>query len=224
MTTTQIKLEIQNIDAQIPDLELWHDSLDQARKALLINGDDKDRNVLSAIETGLPSGELITIHDPEVRSLLDGWNGRGLRSIEQDLADLRERRELLEGELPSDKEVAEAEEKASELSNLLSEQSALFNQCWSEFMTALAEAEGVARKMMVARSEAQATVVELSQLREQYALNLDLPKDLKPTFAEANTAGLAGTLLRDIGYSQVTDRSLEIELARARDQVEQAAA
>ena len=224
MNATQIKSEIQNIDAQIPDLELWHDRQQRARKALVINGDDRDRNILSALEIGAPSGELFTVHTSEARQLLDGWDGRGLRSIDRDLDELRERRDLLEGELPSDKDVAVAEMEAMGLEEQLSDQSKLFTQRWSEFMTALADAERVARKMMAARDETQATVVELSQLRKQYALAIAEPNGFKPCAADSKLAGLLGLLLQNVGHTQEIDRTLEIELASTRNQVEQAAA
>jgi hypothetical protein len=75
-----------------------------------------------------------------------------------------------------------------------------------------------------ARATAQATLQELSELREQYALDIDVSREPKPNPGEEKLAGLLGSLLRDVGYSQVVDRGLDAELKSARRRADQRAA
>ena len=224
MTGAQIKSEMQKTDARLADLEPERDRLQQARKALLISESDHDRATVSTIEKGLRAGDMITVRSPEARQLLEGWSGSGLRAIEADIAELRERRGLLEEQLPSAEEVAEAEREAAGLVKQATEQSEQFEQSWSAFMAALAEAEAASRQVVAIRSEAQTAIRELSQLREQYALDVEIPREPRPDPAESKVAGVTGLLLRDVGYSQVIERQLDAELASARRQLEREAA
>lgn len=156
------------------------------------------------------------MHDSTARRLLEGWSGRGLRSIERELAELRERRELLEEQLPTAEQVTEAERRASGLVKQAAEQSEGFAESWSAFMAALADAESAARQVAQTRSEAEATIRELVQVREQFGLGIEVPREPRPGQAEEKFAGLLGSLLRNVGYSQALGNGLEAELAGAR--------
>ena len=43
---------------------------------------------------------------------------------------------------------------------------------------------------------------------------VEVPPEAKPTTTEAKLAGTLGTLLRNVGYSQVIDQQLAAELAK----------
>lgn len=223
-TAAWTKSEITKADLRLTDLESKRDRLEQARKALLLVDDDRDHRVVSAIENGMPPGELFIVHDPSARRLLESWSGRGLGAIRHEVAELSERRELLEEQLPSEEEVAAAEKQADPLVKRTTEQSERFAKSWSAYITALKEAETMARQVAATLIEAQATIHDLLELREQYGIEVEVPREPRPDLADSKFAGLVGSLLRDVGHSQVIDRGLEAEVASARRQVEREAA
>ena len=90
-------------------------------------------------------------------------------------------------------------------------------------MEAMAEAEEAARQVVQARATAQQTLHELSDLREQYALDIDVPREPKPNPGEERFSGLLGSVLREVGLSQIIDRGLDAELQSARRQADQRA-
>ena len=224
MNASQTKVEIAKTEDRLAELGAQQERLDEARRVLVVAESDYDQALASELEAGLPHGELFTVRDQKARRLLEGWDGRGLRAIERDLAGLTERRDLLEEQLPSAEQVAEAEKQAAGLVKRATEQSEQFEQSWSAFLAALAEAEAAGRQVVATRSEAQATMRELLQLRDQYGLDVEVPREPKPTTADSKAAGITGSLLQSVGYSQVIERGLDAELASARRRAEREAA
>ena len=222
MNATQTKIELQKVDTQLADLELWHDRLTQARRSLL-TGDEHDQRIVRVIERGLEPGTGYAFHSGDARRLLDGWNGHGLQRVEHDLAEQRERRQLLEEQLPSAKEVAKAKRLVAELVKQAEQNAVRFGELWAAFMESLSVADPAARDMVEARIKAQLTIRELSSLVEQYGLDADVPREPTPDPDQSKLAGLIGLLLQNAGYSQVIEKQLDAEVASARPKAEREA-
>ena len=89
-------------------------------------------------------------------------------------------------------------------------------------MEALAEAEAAARQVAATRSDTQATINELSSLVGQFGLDVAVPREPRPDPADSKLAGLLGSLLRDVGHSQVIEQALATSAASARRQAKAA--
>ena len=206
--------------SKIDQLEPWLGTLKAVRDKYLLQPEDDFRaqDVLHKIENGWQRGEVVA---PE---LVGAPTQHGLPAVEQEIVQLKHKRRLLEAKLPSEEEVASAQRQAIGLARQATERSEDFEQSWSAFMAALAEAEASARAVVEARAKAQETLHELSELRAQNALDIDVPQEPRPSPSEEKLAGLLGLLLRDVGHSQIIDRGLGAEMASAQQQVERKAA
>jgi hypothetical protein len=95
MTPRQTREEIEAIDQDLAELEPWEKKLVEMRKHYVLSN---CRDVVTFIENGLQSGQgrpALTDLEP----FDQGWPG--LREARDEIAHLRERRELLATELPS---------------------------------------------------------------------------------------------------------------------------
>ena len=176
------------------------------------------------IEDGLGESEQVFVTAADIRDGLISDRLPGLKPARDEARLPRDQRAALEASLPSPEEVAGAEAKAAELVKRANAERAKFAESWSTFLAVLTEAESAAREVVASRVEAQPAIHDVVQLREQYDLDVKVPPVPKPTTAEAKLAGTLGTLLRNVGYSQVIDQLLDSESAKARRQVEREAA
>jgi len=220
MKAIEVNSRITDVEIKIDQLEPWLGTLKAVRDKYLLQPEDDFRaqDVLHKIENGWQRGEVVA---PE---LVGAPTIRGLPVVEQEIVELRRKRRLLEAELPSKEDVTTAQRRAFKLKQLSREAETIFGEKWSTFMEAMAEAEEAGRQVVEARANAQETLHELLDLREQYALDIDVTREPKPNPGEEKLSGLLGSVLREVGLSQVIDRGLDAELQSARRQTEREAA
>ncbi len=221
MMAVQVRQKLADVDRRIATLKPWQETLTKARQRYLLGGDNHSREVVAVIEHGVRSGEGRPA-DPELEGFDLGLPG--LLACEGEMARLRERRALLEGELPSDEQVAEADKEARELAKRAGQASARFAASWAAFVEALTVAEAAGRQVVEVRAEGQRASATANDLAAQFGLDVDVPKVPEPPRDEAELAGLISSLLRTIGYEQSIDTTADRDLQGAKRRAEKAAA
>ena len=232
MSATSTIRKISRVDSRLGVLNPWIERLEEARGEVLLrlpDGSDtslsasKIRSELSQIEYGLRGSVQVFVTAADVCEGLTSRRLPGLNAAREEVELLSEQRAALEATLPSPEDVAQAEVKTEQLVKRVSKQRALFAKSWSAFVNALTEAEVAARQVAAIRSEAQAAILEMRQLREVYALEIEVPGELNASSVESKLAGHLATLLRNVGYRQVIDQQFDAEVASARGLVEREA-
>jgi len=94
-----------------------------------------------------------------------------------------------------------------------------FEVAWAMFLTQLEEAEATARAVVNARTAQRVAIGKLADLTTRFALNVAIPTMSVLPRVETNFDGLIGLLIRDVGYSQVVDDTVERELKAAKEKL-----
>lgn len=110
MTPRQVREAIGMIDGQLGRLIPWHASLEQTRQRYLLEAGDGSSNVLALLEDGMRQGGGRP-PDPALAGFDVGLPG--LRVLRSEIAMLRERRQLLDSQLPSKAATAAARREAT---------------------------------------------------------------------------------------------------------------
>lgn len=218
MKATEIKAELDTIDNRLAELEEWARTLREFRQR---RPAQDDRELMALIEQGPRSGGGLPT-DPELSGFADGMDG--LYATETEIDRLKDRRQFLEGQLPSPEEVAEAEAEAAELTTQAQDSAERFRKSWGAFLESLEGAEVPGRELVSARAEVESLRQRVARLREDYDLDVEAPEVPAPPQREVKLAGLLGLLLKTVGYSQVIGDTVARDLASVRQKAQEDAA
>ena len=176
MKAVEVKRKIAQIDARLGKLEPWLETLTRARKRLIIRDDDRSRHDLELVERGSRSHVGGEVEMPNDRELFAGFEARlpGRRDTEVEIALLREELGLLEAELPSPAQVAEAKKQTAALLQQIAKANARDNEASRAFGEHLREAYAAAYRKVEASQERLNSLSEAREVADQYGFDLDV--------------------------------------------------
>jgi hypothetical protein len=144
-------MTIAEIDRTLPSLVEQVEQLSARRLRELVADSEESREILHAIEHGLP-------HGAGVPQGLDGVNvGIGLHATKRKIAALREQRELLVSRLPSEAEIAESVARAEQQAAAQAAAVSRLHESWRKLVAASETLDDCLQGVEAAKGEVAAT-------------------------------------------------------------------
>ena len=188
----------------------WHNTLTAVRQEYLLDTSSIGAEILQMVMHGVRHADGIP-RELVRRGFTPGK--LGLSATAHMLAALQEKRALLEKELPSPEEIAEAEQRAAPLVAEVGDANARCAHAWQQFVAALEAAEIAGREFAMARRAAHATVSALRTVATDYALPISAPATWSPDQRDAQLVDLLGQFMRVVAVAEpdvMMDRELAI--------------
>ena len=220
MTAKDTKAQIQRTTARLRELEQYLDVIASTRSGIIgeLANDRLDRiraaqlrQALQMLDEGVRQheGYPAVLKDVVAAAPRFAAGGNGRVAAEAELADLRERLEHLERQLPSASQIAAARMEAEALRVTAEQEGAAAWKAWRALRAALTAAETAARSVAATMAPAKTAHDALAAIIDQYDLSVSVPSDGRPSLEERQRAMTCVLALRDSVTSQQIDRHLD---------------
>ena len=189
MTPRDVKVELEAIDRRLKELEPWDQRLTAARNRYVLQ--DR-RDVVALIEDGLRPGNGRP-DDPDLEPFDRRWPG--LRETQRTIANLHERRGLLEHQLPSDVKVSATKSDAQTQADTIAQHAQQLDEQTATFRTAVGDLAQLALDV----AQGARSLWEENVALDTFCADADLARPDTPR-REASRVAVAGPLGQLLAY------------------------